>query len=144
MKKVLLSAIIFMIVLAGLLTGCSNNYCPEDETLASIEVFDALLEKWDDGINVAGRTARVSLPGPVSDLQEIKREVNAVEITPCMEQAKKHLMKSLEYAIEGFMAFMGQEDDAVVEMNFDLATKYLDNYSNEIMKIFDCLPKCSE
>lgn len=135
-------SIITLILTALLLVGCQNTYCPPDEAQASLDELQLLAERWDDTMAVARSTSRMSLSGPISDLQEIKRDTGSLSVPECLDPAKKALSKSMDYAIEGFIAFMSQEADSIIELNFDLYGRNIKQYSKEISDIYNCLPKC--
>lgn len=70
-----------------------------------------ILGRWQDAIEIANSTARISLNGPVSDLQAIRREVDDLEAPLCASQAKSALISSMDHVIEGFLIFMQDPDD---------------------------------
>ena len=65
-------------------------------------------------------------------------------VPPCLESSVVNLEKSMEFTINGFIAFLGQEDDDDVVYYFDMANKFQDNWSDDIAEIMECLPKCKE
>lgn len=70
-----------------------------------------MAEKWVDALNVAGATSRVSLSHPVKDMQEIRRELREKKTeTYCESRMKDELLKSYDFAIDGFLNFMKQNE----------------------------------
>ncbi|MEN8392422.1 hypothetical protein ABFP25_15045 [Acinetobacter indicus] len=78
------------------------------------KVFYANLSgKWVDALNVAGSTSRVSLSQPVKDMQEIRRQLrDKTTGTHCESRMKQELLKSYDFAIDGFLNFMRQNEIA--------------------------------
>lgn len=73
--------------------------------------YAEMAEKWVDALNVAGATSRVSLSNPVKDLQEIRRELREKKTeTYCESRMKDELLKSYDFAIDGFLNFMKQNE----------------------------------
>lgn len=141
MKRVIL---LTLIIVPLLLSGCKNTYCPSDEVEIAIDEMESLAEEWDDAYAIASSTSRMALSGPIGDMQEIKREVGDMVVPPCLESSVVNLEKSMEFTINGFIAFLGQEDDDDVVYYFDMANKFQDNWSDDIAEIMECLPKCKE
>lgn len=79
---------------------------PADPLVASLGAVDALMARWDDAAQVAGSTARVSLSGPVAQLQAIRRETQALVVPPCLERGKAEMIKGMEAKIDGVLGFM--------------------------------------
>ena len=70
-----------------------------------------LAGKWVDALNVAGSTSRVSLSQPVTDMQEIRRQLRDKKTgTYCESRMKQELLKSYDFAIDGFLNFMRQNE----------------------------------
>ena len=70
-----------------------------------------LAVRWVDALNVAGATSRVALSQPVKDLQEIRRELSGKQtMTYCEDRLKKELLKSYDFAIDGFLNFMHKNE----------------------------------
>ncbi len=118
---------VFLILVLGiLLVSCSfGTSCNEEDYNAVVE---PLLQEWDDSISIANQTPRMGLPNVIPDLQDIKRRTAALEIPECFEEAHSFLILYMEYTIDGFLAFMGQEDDEVVNQKFNLAETNFETY----------------
>lgn len=100
----------------------------QDALTASNKALDTLLSRWDDAIKVAGTTGRIALAGPVSTLQGIRREAEAMTVSPCMDPAKALMVASMQHSIDGFITFMRNEmkiGDTLAKIDFDEAAKKL-------------------
>lgn len=74
-----------------------------DKAVSSLQ---AARQRWTDAVAVAGATARVALNGPVSNLQTIRRETEALVLPDCLSQSRKQLVDAMQLQIDGFLAFM--------------------------------------
>ncbi len=138
MKKYLF----LLIAISVLIAGCQNTYCPPDEAEASIAELKLIAEEWDDALFLARSTPRMSLSGPIGELQQIRRNVSNLDVPECLEKSRKSLELGMYSAIEGMLAFMGQESDESVSKYFKLYNKQLDDYLEEIKEVNKCLPRC--
>ena len=94
--------------------------------------LDALLVRWNDAKTLAGTTGRIALAQPVAALQEIRRDVDALTVSPCMDEAKAHLVESMARTIEGFIAFMRNElkiGDRLAQIEFEAAAARMADYN---------------
>ena len=114
------------------LTSCSTSTLEEYIDPCNLEEYNAavelLLEEWDDAVSIANLTSRVSLPNVLSELQGIRRRTKHLEIQECFEDAHLLLVKYMDFTIEAFMAFLGDEHERAVSQKFDLAQTSLETY----------------
>lgn len=97
-----------------------------DALASANQALDSLLGRWDDAVKLASNTSRIALSGPVTTLQSIKREAERLTVSPCMDQAKRLLLKSMESTTEGFLEFMRNQmkiGDKLAQIDFDAAAK---------------------
>ena len=82
-----------------------------------------LASRWTDAFKVAASTPRVALSQPVKDMQLIKRDIKAKQTkTFCESKMKDELVKSYDYAIDGFIQFM-QKNEAISDVFLDISNK---------------------
>lgn len=136
--------LVLLIMASIVITGCQNTYCPPDEADAAIAELKMIAEEWDDALYLARSTARMSLAGPISELQQIKRKVTSLDVPECLEEAQFSLGLAMEFAIDGMVAFMAKESDEAVSRDFDFYYDFLDDYLEEIRAVNTCLPKCKQ
>ncbi|MES2186636.1 MAG: hypothetical protein V4505_18940 [Pseudomonadota bacterium] len=85
----------------------------------SLKAIDDVVAKWGDAQRVAGATSRIALSGPMSSLQAIRREADAVVVPSCLSSAKGDLLQGMSTIIDAFIAFsvnsakMGELDAAI-------------------------------
>ena len=97
-----------------------------------LEELERLEEQWFDAVEVADSTSRISLSGPVGELQTIKREIEELEGPECASGAGNALFRHAEYVIEGFLLFMQDEPESLIESEFNKATTSLEAYYNAL------------
>ncbi len=99
---------------------------------------------YNDAFNIASSTPRIALAGPVADLQRIQRETEDVQVPKCLETAKQELVWSIDAAVKGYLAFMGDESDNKVSNLMSMSTNHFMKLSDELLRIDDCKPFCKE
>lgn len=103
-----------------------------DEVAAYLDTTEALNQEWNDALIVADSTARISLSGPVSKLQEIRREILAIDFPGCAAPAGFYLEAHYDLVIDSFLNFMTDtdydpgEDFALSQMFSKIAYHLLD------------------
>jgi hypothetical protein len=113
-------------------TTTAANACVEAAVGYRDEMKPITLE-WADAIKLAGQTSRAQLANQVAALQAIKRKADAVTVPACAEVAHGHLVASMNASIDGFLAFMSQKDDLIVNANFDTAKSEMAAYADELL-----------
>lgn len=113
--------LIALLLLAAV--SCSEPTCAEstEEYRAAV---DLIIEEWDDAVQIADSTARMSLSGPLGELQSINRNTKQLEVPECAAESHESLLSYQEGIIAGFLAFMGQEEDATVTNLFEVANGF--------------------
>jgi hypothetical protein len=129
-----------------LLIGCSpvNTYCPEEEAKYGIDTFLDIGERWDDAINLAFSTSRIALADQISNLQDIKRETNNLELPECLHASRSYYVMGMEDSIEGFILFMTEGSEAEISRKFDSADTNFLGASIYLAEIESCLPDCED
>ena len=62
------------------------------QMVAQLVALQKITEQWDDAMAVAQSSSRVTLGGPVQDLQSIRREASGQPVPACFADAKRHLI----------------------------------------------------
>jgi len=91
----------FLILL--FLCSCSNIN-------QSLEQLKAIDDKMVDAYNLAGATARINLSPVVSKMQDIKNELDNLQVSQCLNYAKSDYDKAFTDIINAYLAFMRQGD----------------------------------
>lgn len=128
MKRILIA----LVVIAGLLAACGPGKC---DTGMYAKQLEPKFQEFQDAVTLAGSTPRVQLAAPLADLQKIRRDTGQIEIDPsCTEVLKAHsyLLDGMDYTVKGFISFLGQEPDYMVDSQFTMATQNLDSFNDMI------------
>lgn len=104
--------------------GCDKLIVPKDKGMGEIKKIE---QRWIDGTQLAGATARIALSSQVANLQAIKRDLDGVVVGECLKEAKVALSEHMELTIQGFLEFMdGKKYTA--ELTLEEGGKKLDGY----------------
>lgn len=106
--------------------------CPDDEVEAYLLELDLLLEEWDDTVEIAETTSRMSLAPVVQSLQDVKREARRLERPECADYLQDLVVVGMESDISAFVAFLGQESDTVVARRMQGAEEVWATVDNEL------------
>lgn len=68
--------------------------------------MDNARAQWIDALRLATNTPRIGLAGPMGSLQAIRQGVQQLEVPECLAQNKQHLIKGMNEAMDGMLAFM--------------------------------------
>lgn len=68
-----------------------------------------LYREWIDAEQLARRTPRIALAGPVSALQAFRRQAESIHVPACLDGARVALVKLTTGAAEGYLAFLGKD-----------------------------------
>jgi hypothetical protein len=136
MKKLVL----FITILTIALVGCSEPTCYEQaEEVGFLEAIDDIIERWDDANIIAASTSRISLNGPVSELQAIVREARDLETPDCAVDVRDSLVEVMADKVDIYIKFMG---DADADISSDIAmneTKF-ETFLNYYATLLDSKP----
>lgn len=108
MKKLILPILIFTV----LLSGCKNPFEPKDK---GVENLNNIEKRWEDAYTLASSTARIALPTPIANLQDIKRDLANVELSECLNPARDALNSYMDTQINTFLEFMADKDSIGLE-----------------------------
>lgn len=103
----------------------------QDVLATSHRELDGLLVRWEDGLKLASTTSRISLSGPVTALQAIRRDTEQLVVAPCLDFAKKQLIESMSATIDGFLDFMRNQHnvgDKLASSSFELAGTLMEGF----------------
>lgn len=143
-----------LLLLAFLFVGCTQsvfikstptpeqtNCKLEDVDKATAEMGE-LLMRFVDGEKIAGSTPRMSLAGPVAELQAIRRDATSLVVPQCLELAKMYLTLAMDNSIEGYLSFLADESDFQVNKHFEDAATNTKSYGAEMERVKECAPNC--
>ena len=125
-----------VIIGLGLLLGaCSRVQSCVELTKEYRDQVMQLADKWDSANALANNSPRMQLVTPISSLQNIRNEYNKLTVPECAQKAHDTMLNYMDATIDGFMAFLSDEDDDVVNGHFSRAGQYFDAWNIEFMKL---------
>jgi hypothetical protein len=144
MIKRLMPVIVSVVVLVLVYSGWYLGYgpCGILSTRAAVEKMGDVISRWDDAEKVASQTPRMALAVQIQALQEIKRDTEDLTVPECMSDTKEHLIKAQEAAITGYVNFLGNADDGIVNANFGEAANYFGQVTDGLVAVKSCAPFC--
>lgn len=133
------------LLIAIIISGCSGSFgfgptptpdpCSPTEIKKYIDSIDDVSRRFDDALQLALSTSRISLSPVVADLQTIRRDAEDLEVPECAIDAKGWLILYIDTTIEAFLNFMAQEPDSQVQSKFKLASQYLLSYQEALAEM---------
>lgn len=105
----------------------ANNKAAYDKAVLP---FNDIYSRWKSAEALAGSTSRISLSGPVMNMQNIKHEVDALVVSKCMLTPKANLSAGMDSIINGYIAFMGQNSYYTL---MNTGTIYLTQYEKDLL-----------
>lgn len=105
--------------------------------------LEGLMEKHLDLSTLASSTSRIALTVPVTQLQDLRRDIQDVPHPTCMQPAFDDLDKAMDFEISAYLGFMAQDPDTSVEVKMQTAGSYLQNATNHLSVLRMCAPLCS-
>ena len=113
-NKVILS---FFICASLLLSGCKNPFEAKDKGFKQLNTIE---NRWVDTFALASSTSRVALVTPVSQLQNIKHDLQSIELSECLNPAREALNSYMDMHINNFLKFMANENIGELKSNTKL------------------------
>ena len=133
MKRFLL-----LLMLVPLLVGCGvpgmTASC-ESGLPDFAKTLDPLAREWDDANALANSTPRAALAVQIGNLQSVRRRVQDVTAPECGAPMKQHLIGAMDETIQGYIAFLGQKSDSVVQGHFTAASTEMKSYQESIAAV---------
>jgi hypothetical protein len=122
---------------------CGIRHVAESRTALSRQA-----DRWSDAVKLAAMTPAMALSGPVSKLQDYRRETKETTVSPCAGDARDLLSRSMEHTIAGFLAFMGarpEERAPLTQQSPFLihAVEEMEFFREEMGRLEHCAPACA-
>jgi hypothetical protein len=115
-------SILIIFVFSILVSGCKNPFEANDK---GVDQLNSIENRWDDAHKLASSTARIALATPIGELQNVKRDLEKLEVSECLIPAKEALSSYMNSNIANFLSFMADADS----INFDSNTKIVEYFS---------------
>jgi len=141
-KKITLVITLILVALLSLLLISCTDPCESEGAQDYIKSFTITFEEFKDIFDLAESTSRIALSPVISDMQEVKRDLNGLELPEnCGKYGdmQEYSVETMEKAIDAFMKFAQQEDDArVISIIESVRTRfeYIENWIEETEESF--------
>ena len=112
------------------LTATQVPGCIMNDSKRAVDLMGKYAQEWDDAVTLATNSSRISLAGPVGQLQRIRRDVQGQAWPECARRAQSALVEAMDYTIDGFTGFMG--DRSTYQHDMDEADGAYQKYSREL------------
>jgi hypothetical protein len=99
--------------------------CSTGETRIVSDQMAPIFAKWTDEYTLAQNAPRISLTGVIGQMQDTRRAYAAVPSPACYAAARARYLASMDDAIAGFTAFLGEQDQSVIQADFQKAQQDL-------------------
>lgn len=101
-----------------------------------LDETDEIFDRWFDAIEIADSTPRMSLAGPVGELQAIRRETENLEYPNCAARVRRSLISMMDHTIEAFLLFMRDESESRINVEFTQASNAAESYADAVGDLF--------
>lgn len=128
--------ILAFVVLAGYMWFYQpSNPCSAYQMFKTVEPLEQSLLKYQDALDLAASTPRFGLAEPVSAMQQIRTDTEALVVAECAQDAKTALLEYMKWGNEGMIAFMAV-DEAGASASLELARFYRQRYEDELYEMW--------
>lgn len=118
---------------------------------AYAEEMDDIIARWDDALDVALSTSRMSLDGPIGELQGIKREADRLDAPECIADSHASFVDGLDVYIGFMLDFLADADatpdeDEINRANLQMLTVLaaIESYEEDPEAFFASLKEAAE
>ena len=109
--------------------------CSKKERKNVSEQIDPLVQRIDDVNALASSTSRIALVTPLSQMQDVQREIRELDVPKCAEPVKQKLLNSIELLLSAYLGFASGEPDFLVEVKFSLFKNSLDEFTKSYLNM---------
>ena len=127
--------ILVMIISALLISSCSRAQSCTELTIEYRDQVMQSADKWDSANALANSSPRMQLVTPISSLQNIRNEYNNLIVPECAQKAHADMLDYMDATIDGYMAFLSEEDDDIVKGHLTRADQYFAAWKIEFDKL---------
>ena len=114
----------------------SKVYCVNEDKKVAADVLKPYVAKWEDRIDLANSTSRMSLPSVIRELQDVKREVKSEKWGKCAEPTVNLLTSSMDYEIEAFIKFLDSDTpDFIIQGKMRNARSKMEEFEEDYLTL---------
>jgi hypothetical protein len=129
---------IFLITRAkqsSLLTEAGGNPCAAQNILEEVKKVYDRMHKFDDYSFVANLTPQDQLALPIMQMQDVRYELEQVEIAECVQPLQKHAINYMNSVIIYLAHFMGGVERQQVNVEIVAADEFRSVYDAELARL---------
>lgn len=93
------------------------------DPLLFLQTSLSAIDEFNDASTRAGSTARISLSPVIGEMQSIRRAFEARAAPACAQTYQILVTAAMDAEIKGYLTFMREDPDGIVEMRFNEAAK---------------------
>lgn len=128
----------------------AHGQCGKSRVRDGVLALNSAQARWTDTAGLAVASSRMSIDQHISKLQEIRRDVDALALPPCLGRSKALLVENMNQTIEYLTGFMGGEDQASAAMRTlgETVKTSGESYTSEVKFVGRCdapawMPECA-
>jgi hypothetical protein len=126
MRKYLL----WLAVASIVLTGCTSWGSCRQQSTAYFADARSLIMELRDAIDLGASSSRIALGPVVSEMQSIKRDFDDLDAPRCAAEVDSLISAGMQDCIDGFLAFMANEDESAVMVHFNAGLQSIQEASS--------------
>lgn len=109
--------------------------CAPENVEVEVQKVHRYMREFDDASSLAASRPREELADAIAELQRIRRETED-QLTPgCLADLRTFQVSHMNTVINTLIAFMGQNDQQVVDQGIALARQQHDRYTLELARL---------
>jgi hypothetical protein len=113
----------------------NDNPCSAQNILEEVKKVYDLMHKFDDYTFVANLTPQDQLSTPIMKMQDVRYELEYVEIAECVQPLQQHAINYMNGVIIYLSHFMGGMDRQQVNMEIGAADQLRNTYDAELARL---------
>lgn len=127
------ASFIFIVIALGVLaTGCG----PSCDVNGYVETMESHMEAWANSTQEADALESEDLSEAIAELEAVKRDIEALEVDPCMEEAHGYFVSFIGSMIDAYSAIM-DGDVELAEEHVAAADAYFAQYESTLESLME-------
>jgi hypothetical protein len=118
------------------------NPCDEAAVKEASAFLTSQQKAYDDLYQFTTSVHPDGLNPPVTKLQQIFMDTQAVSVPVCLRTAKEELLTYMGTVIRAFRAFAAGEEESTIRELVDQSYQHYDNFKAELEAVRQCAPFC--
>jgi len=156
-NKNILLLIVLALIFVLTISGCSTSPGAETPaiTLAAVDNIDPcspeaiettgsplknLMNRFDDGADIAANSPHEQLSEPIANLQAIRREAEDLEVPICFAELKTAQIDYMNSVIDTLLMFLSLQDEEVIMVGIEISDELRATYETILSEILGTAP----